>query len=118
MLILNLKDFQSYSRSIKPWTKISKATLWGWSKALPSSLKSNKPHYGRAYERFTKNGPIALLPNTSNTFTLVWTGPKKYIDEIAKLNNDSLLKILQENFGKRAGEFVDINLWKKTVRLG
>ena len=77
--------------------------------ALVSSLKINKPHYGRAYERFTKNGPIALLPNTSNTFTLVWTGPKKYIDEIAKLNNDSLLKILQENFGKRAGEFVDIN---------
>ena len=76
--------------------------------ALVSSIKSNKPHYGRAYERFTKNGPIALLPNTLNAFTLVWTGPKKYIDEIAKLDSDSLLNILQENFGKRAGEFIDI----------
>lgn len=77
--------------------------------ALVSSIKSNKPNYGRAYERFTKNGPIALLPNTLNAFTLVWTGPKKYIDEIAKLDNDSLLCSLQEIFGQRAGNFINID---------
>ncbi len=77
--------------------------------ALVSIVKSKKPHYGRAYERFTKNGPIALLPNAFNTFTLVWTGPKKYIEEIVEFNKDAFLDILQENFGKRAGEFIDVN---------
>lgn len=77
--------------------------------ALVSSVKSSKPHYGRAYERFTQSGPIALLPKGLNTFTLVWTGPKKNINEISKLNSDSFLNTLQENFGNRAGKFFDIN---------
>jgi 2-octaprenyl-6-methoxyphenol hydroxylase len=77
--------------------------------ALVSLVKSKKPHHGRAYERFTKNGPIALLPKGFNNFTLVWTGPKKYIDEIANLNKDAFLDTLRENFGRRAGEFIDTN---------
>ena len=77
--------------------------------ALVSLVKSKKPHYGRAYERFTKNGPIALPPKGFYNFTLVWTGPKKYIDEIANLNKVAFLDILQENFGRRAGEFIDAN---------
>lgn len=76
--------------------------------ALVSSVKTNKPHKGRAYERFTKSGPIALLPNSNERFTLVWTGPKNIISKIETLDDYSILNELQENFGNRAGSFIDI----------
>ena len=77
--------------------------------ALVALIQANKSHNGRAYERFTSKGPIALLPNISDRFTLVWTGPENYIRELESSNNNFLLQKLQENFGNRVGKFISIN---------
>ena len=78
--------------------------------ALVAALKSNKRHNGRAFERFTKNGPIALIPNKFDKYTLIWTGPAKVIKRIKELNNTALLDELQQNFGNRAGIFEEIEV--------
>ena len=68
-------------------------------------MHSDKPHKNIAFERFTSSGPIALLPNHKGDYSLVWTGPKDKINELAALNKNSFLKALQEEFGERAGQF-------------
>ncbi len=77
--------------------------------ALVAPVKADKAHKGRAYERFTSQGPIALLPNKNDTYTLVWTGPENTINALLKLDDHMLLQRLQENFGSRAGTFTKIS---------
>ena len=43
--------------------------------ALIASVELSRPHRGVAWERFTPEGPIALLPLAGNTMELVWTHP-------------------------------------------
>ena len=73
--------------------------------AIVTQVHSDKPHKNIAFERFTSSGPIALLPNHKGDYSLVWTGPKDKINELAALNKNSFLKALQEEFGERAGQF-------------
>ena len=54
--------------------------------AIVTKVLTEMPHRNIAYERFTSNGPIALLPNKDDKFSLVWTGPSKFIEKLEKLN--------------------------------
>jgi 2-octaprenyl-6-methoxyphenol hydroxylase len=74
--------------------------------AIVTKVLSEIPHRNIAYERFTSNGPIALLPNKEDKFSLVWTGPLKFIEDLKKLNDECFLSQLHESFGDRVGSFV------------
>jgi len=50
--------------------------------AIVTKVLSEMPHRNIAYERFTSNGPIALLPNKEDKFSQVWTGPLKFIEDL------------------------------------
>ena len=73
--------------------------------AIVTKVLTEMPHRNIAYERFTSNGPIALLPNKDDKFSLVWTGPSKFIEKLEKLNQESFLSQLHESFGDRVGSF-------------
>jgi len=73
--------------------------------AIVTKVLSEIPHRNIAYERFTSNGPIALLPNKEDKFSLVWTGPLKFIENLKKLNDECFLSQLHESFGDRVGSF-------------
>ena len=75
--------------------------------AILTKVLTEIPHRNIAYERFTSNGPIALLPNTDDKFSLVWTGPRKFIENLEKLNQESFLSQLHEAFGDRVGSFLE-----------
>jgi 2-octaprenyl-6-methoxyphenol hydroxylase len=74
--------------------------------AIVTKVLSEIPHRNIAYERFTSNGPIALLPNKEDKFSLVWTGPLKFIEDLKKLTDECFLSQLHESFGDRVGSFV------------
>ncbi len=77
--------------------------------AIITNVEFSEPHHGVAYERFTADGPVALLPlgesNHAQQSALIWTLPAAQADEIVALNDADFLAQLQERFGFRVGRF-------------
>jgi len=73
--------------------------------AVICTVRSERPHAGRAYERFTPQGPIALLP-LSEDYALVWTTPREQVEDRLGLDGAVFLQQLQAAFGDRQGRFL------------
>ncbi|MGI1679289.1 MAG: 2-octaprenyl-6-methoxyphenyl hydroxylase [Cellvibrionaceae bacterium] len=81
--------------------------------ALIANVECDKPHNGVAYERFTDQGPIALLPlcdskNNNKTMALVWTLPENN-QLLIDCDEGKFLEQLQNRFGFRQGHFVRVS---------
>lgn len=79
--------------------------------AVIANVATDRPHRHVAYERFTADGPMALLPSrgadgADDTYALVWTVRHAERDRVRKLDDTSFLAELQQRFGDRAGHFV------------
>lgn len=57
-----------------------------------------------AYERFTSEGPIAMLPHFDGLYSLVWTMPSELAQEVMALPKAAFLQRLQSRFGQWLGE--------------
>lgn len=75
--------------------------------ALVAQVTCSKPHDGLAYERFTSEGPVALLPFEDH-YALVWTGTQEKITHLLSLSDSLFLTELQQHFGYRAGQFLSV----------
>ncbi|MCH7509887.1 MAG: 2-octaprenyl-6-methoxyphenyl hydroxylase [Proteobacteria bacterium] len=85
------------------------ATVWDYGQtAIISNVTTEKPHRNVAYERFTANGPMAVLPMTEGRSALVWTVPSEQAEEILQLSDRQILDRLQELFGYRLGHWQKI----------
>ncbi|HEX7763457.1 MAG TPA: FAD-dependent monooxygenase, partial [Cellvibrio sp.] len=77
--------------------------------AIITNVEFSAPHHGVAYERFTADGPVALLPlgesASAQQSALVWTLPAAQADGIAALGDEEFLAQLQQQFGFRVGHF-------------
>jgi len=80
--------------------------------AIVANVQAEKKQTGIAYERFTIDGPVALLPN-GDDFALVWTVSPEAVKEITALNDAGFLTRLHQHFGDRLGKF--INAGKRTA---
>lgn len=76
--------------------------------ALIAKISAELPNNGIAYERFTPNGPIALLPNGESDFSLVWTGKSEYIAPLMQLSDAEFLEQFHVAFGDRVGKFLQV----------
>jgi len=63
---------------------------------------------GRAFERFTQRGPIALLPLVGGRAAVIWTLPEGDAERIAALPVEAFRAELQAAFGQRLGRFTRI----------
>jgi len=61
-----------------------------------------------AYERFTQDGAIAILPLKGQACATIWTAPTAQIETLAKLSNAKFVTQLQSTFGYRVGRMLDI----------
>lgn len=61
---------------------------------------------GIAYERFTPDGPVALLPFGEH-FALIWTVSPSAAQEILALDDAAFLARLHDHFGDRVGNFIE-----------
>ncbi len=73
--------------------------------AIVANVEVDMPQRETAFERFTLDGPLALLPS-GNGYALVWTMPSAAAENMLKLDDKSFLCCLQEHFGDRLGNFV------------
>ena len=72
-------------------------------RAIVGNLLPEKSLNNCAYERFTKNGPLAMLPVADGRAGFVWTVAARDADRILALDDDSFLTELQDAFGYRLG---------------
>ena len=71
--------------------------------AVIANVQTQQPHQNRAFERFTTEGPLALLPMKDNLMSLVWC--VRYADELLQTDENAFLTRLQQQFGWRLGRF-------------
>ena len=60
-------------------------------------------HAGRAYERFTPDGPLAFLPLSAGRVAVVWTLSHEESLRVLDLDDDAFRRELQAAFGYRLG---------------
>lgn len=78
--------------------------------AVVTNIQFSKPSTAVAYERFTQNGPIAVLPITDNRSALVLTVPANQVDRIKSFSDAEFISYCQEAFGWWCGEITRVGV--------
>jgi 2-octaprenyl-6-methoxyphenol hydroxylase len=76
--------------------------------AVVANLACDEPHGGRAFERFTRAGPIALLPLAGGGRAAIWAMAPAEAQRLQGLDDRGYLGELQAAFGWRAGRFTHL----------
>jgi 2-octaprenyl-6-methoxyphenol hydroxylase len=71
--------------------------------ALVCNVSFDKPHQNWAYERFTTQGPMALLPMTGNRFALVWCMNREQSQRYLNMDDKAFSQVLQLALGHKLG---------------
>ena len=74
--------------------------------AVIANITTAEAHQGRAFERFTSSGPVALLPMSEGRSSLVWCIRPEQQHEVMNWNDEQFLAKLQQVFGWRLGRLV------------
>jgi 2-octaprenyl-6-methoxyphenol hydroxylase len=74
-------------------------------RAVIGNLLPEKDIDFMAYERFTQQGPLAILPVADGRAGFVWTIAEDDAERIMALDDDTFLAELQGQFGYRLGTF-------------
>jgi 2-octaprenyl-6-methoxyphenol hydroxylase len=77
--------------------------------AVTARVVSERPHNNTAYERFTRHGPLALLPD-GDGWALVWTTTPERAQELCAAGAGRFLAELHEEFGHRVGRFIEVSV--------
>jgi len=80
--------------------------------AIIAQVWSTAPIVHRAFERFTEEGPLALLPQDAG-YALVWCVRPAHADALLALPDADFLDALGAAFGSRVGKFI-----RTTPRFG
>jgi 2-octaprenyl-6-methoxyphenol hydroxylase len=73
--------------------------------AIIAHVKASKAQMTRAFERFTEQGPLALLPHEDG-YALVWCVKPELAQELLRHSDADFLRALQQAFGQRVGQFI------------
>ena len=71
--------------------------------AIVAQVRSEIARRGVAWERFTADGPLALLPFADGTLALVWTVPAARAPGLLEASGERFLAALGAQFGDRLG---------------
>ena len=76
--------------------------------AIIAQVRSSRPIDHRAFERFTEQGPLALLPQ-GEEYSLVWCVRPDVAASLLTLDDTALLRQLGAAFGDRVGRFTQVS---------
>ena len=77
--------------------------------AIVGSLQCEQAHNNTAYERFTKDGPLALLPREDNRCGFIWMNPTETAKNNLALDDQAFIEKLQAAFGFRLGHITAVS---------
>jgi 2-octaprenyl-6-methoxyphenol hydroxylase len=75
--------------------------------ALITHITCTAPQTNTAFERFTPQGPLALLPFKEG-YELVWTAPHQFAQNMLAWEDAHFLRELHQHFGDRVGKFLTV----------
>lgn len=82
------------------------ALRWEYGQqAVIANVTPAFPHQNVAYERFTEDGPVALLPMSENRCAVVCTVNEAAAATVMALDDAGFMALLHERFGDRLGPF-------------
>jgi 2-octaprenyl-6-methoxyphenol hydroxylase len=76
--------------------------------AVIGNVVPERPIENMAYERFTEQGPLAILPLADDRAGFIWTVSEEDADRVMALDDEGFLAELQQEFGFRLGEFTRV----------
>ena len=82
--------------------------------ALVALVETDRPAHGTAFERFTPEGPLALLP-LEGAYGLVWALTPERAADLVAANDGKFLAALGAAFGARAGRFLRVSGRERTA---
>jgi len=74
--------------------------------AVIANVTTAVAHQGRAFERFTSHGPLAMLPMSQGRCSLVWCHPLEKQEQVLGWSDEKFCHELQKAFGWRLGNIV------------
>ena len=87
------------------------AEHWAYAQtAIVSTITTQRFHDHVAYERFTADGPIAVLPLSDGRCGIVWTRPPEDAARLLALPDEAFLAELQAAFGFRLGRLLRVGV--------
>jgi 2-octaprenyl-6-methoxyphenol hydroxylase len=78
---------------------------YGQTAVVGNVAIAGAPSAFTAYERFSAEGPLALLPFRDGRYVFVLARPPEVAQAALGLEEPAFLRLLQESFGRRLGEF-------------
>ncbi|MBL8259457.1 MAG: 2-octaprenyl-6-methoxyphenyl hydroxylase [Candidatus Competibacteraceae bacterium] len=85
------------------------ALRWEYGQqAVIANVTPTLPHRQVAYERFTEDGPMALLPMTGNRCAAVCTVNDPDVEKVLALDDAGFVDLLHRRFGDRLGSFARV----------
>lgn len=75
--------------------------------AIIAQVQTDAAPPGRAFERFTAEGPLALLPQEGG-YSMVWCARPDTAARLQSMDDESFVLELQQAFGHRAGRFLQL----------
>lgn len=76
--------------------------------AVVANLTPERDHGGRAFERFTPTGPMAMLPLSGGRCAMIWAVPRDRVENVLALSDQEFLARVQQNFGYRLGRMLQV----------
>lgn len=76
--------------------------------ALIANVTTELAHQGRAFERFTETGPVALLPMSEGRSSLVWCVKPHEAPALLAMSDNEFAQALQRAFGWRLGRLLHV----------
>jgi 2-octaprenyl-6-methoxyphenol hydroxylase len=76
--------------------------------ALVTNVRTERPASGVAYERFTADGPLALLPRFDGSYAVVWALAPAAAAAMCAAPEQQFRERLQQRFGWRVGGFLQL----------
>ncbi|XTZ39119.1 2-octaprenyl-6-methoxyphenyl hydroxylase [Salmonella enterica] len=76
--------------------------------AVIANVTTSIEHQGRAFERFTEHGPLAMLPMSQGRSSLVWCHPLAQQQQVAAWSDERFCLALQQAFGWRLGRILHV----------
>jgi 2-octaprenyl-6-methoxyphenol hydroxylase len=95
--------------TVRKHVKIETETFDYQQSAIVTRTKLKRTHHHIAYERFSQEGTIAMLPLMDDECATIWTTDNEKVSEWMALSDADFLSKLQQQFGYRLGKLQSIS---------